>query len=72
MNTCAVDLARLLAMTIEKMIHSEGQGPVCLSDNCVRVLAETIAAVDAGRVAMGEREVGRVIERKQDIILIPA
>ena len=24
MNICAVDLARLLAMTIEKMIHSEG------------------------------------------------
>lgn len=72
MNTCAVDLARLLAMTIEKMLHSEGQGPVCLSDNCIRVLAETIAAVDAGRVTVGERETERVLERNQDTMLIPA
>jgi len=38
----------------------------------VRVLAETIAAVDAGRVTVGERETERVLERNQDTMLIPA
>lgn len=46
MTMTAADLARLLARTLEKMVRAEGQPPVQLSAECVRVLAETITAVE--------------------------
>lgn len=46
MNSSAVDLAKLLARTLEKMVRSEGQPSVHLSADCVRVLAETISVVE--------------------------
>jgi hypothetical protein len=53
MNRCKVEIASLLARTIEKMIRSEGHCAVRLSDDCIRVLAETIDAIGTGRVRIG-------------------
>lgn len=71
MDSCTVDLARLVARTIEKMMHAEGQTSIRLSDDCVRVLAETIAAVDAGRVKM--RGCGTLPDRERRAgMVVPA
>lgn len=72
MDSCTVDLARLLARTIERMVQSEGQSPIHLSDDCVRVLAETIAAVADGGIKVGHRQRAASREPKQQPIPVPA
>lgn len=55
MNSGALKLAGLVARTLEKKMRAEGQPSVRLSDDCVRLLAEILHAVDQRSVILEGR-----------------